>query len=250
MANSSWRCRGRPCGSRREVALGDGSGDLDGIRRSPPSWRVSPRVISAPSARPAATLPSTSAIMKLRLAWYTPDACSAAALARASFCNDDLAGTPSSSSACGRVLGNGAVGCALRCASGSAAASASDCCKVLTYSASTVAKRANSSLAAGVTNSGWALARLFLFSSRYLAISAWRPARSSLVVASRKLLRARPTLIRAILASLMYDSPSSSWLYICPPWYRSCHVEDADAATMAPTARRKEGREQARPHFH
>src|SRR5450830_999295 len=35
---------------------------------SPPSWRVSPRVISAPSVRPAATLPSTSAIMKLRLA--------------------------------------------------------------------------------------------------------------------------------------------------------------------------------------
>ncbi len=35
---------------------------------SPPSWRVSPRVISAPSASPAAMLPSTSASMKLRLA--------------------------------------------------------------------------------------------------------------------------------------------------------------------------------------
>ncbi|OEZ72302.1 hypothetical protein JAB5_36360 [Janthinobacterium sp. HH103] len=47
-------------------------------------------------------------------------------------------------------------------------------------------------------------------------MSAWRVARSSAVVASKKLLRARPTLIRAILASLMYDSPSNSWLYICP----------------------------------
>ena len=41
-------------------------------------------------------------------------------------------------------------------------------------------------------------------------------ARSSAVVASKKLLRARPTLIRAMLASLMCDKPSNSLLYICP----------------------------------
>ena len=72
----------------------------------------------------------------------------------------------------------------------------------------------SNALAFSLPNSGRAASRLAVTSARYFTVRSRAVLRSSGVVASKNPLRERPALISAMLASLTYDKPIRSRLYM------------------------------------